>query len=441
MNSRPFFSPRRIRALATTLLMAFAVVACSGSSGVGNGVGPSYIVIVPIGGVAGAPETKIFECIPSQLQALLYFTNGAVGDFSSRVIWSSSNTGAVTVSNGDIPVAGQPGQVYLHGAMVPVGPGTAVVTANYQGITSTIRVDVGTPDSITVKRVDENMTSVPTNNTSTIGVGTVQDFTVTAVEDGVEKNVENPNNQSWSFDVPNTGVATVSSAGSVTGIGPGGPLSLSAVFPTCNQQASTTINVANITAISVQPEFAGNPSLIVGNTEKFFAFADFGNGPEQDISPQAIFSSSVPSALSFGSATGITNLASASSAGGVAVVTASYTAGGNALVSAGLNVATVNDTLQSIAVTPKTASAVAGSDQLVQFNAIGTYISGATQDVTRGVTWSVDEPTIATISNQTNTAGVASSASATVGTTTVTATSTTASIGVTDTGTLTTTSQ
>jgi hypothetical protein len=427
----------RLQQLLVVLLGSWMLTACSGG-GVGNGVGPSYLVLVPAGLPAGSPSTKIFECIPSSVQALLYFTDGSVGDFTGRVTWSTSNAGAASVSNGDIPVNGLINQYYSKGVLVPAGPGSAIITATYNGLTASVGVTVGTPSNITVKRIDRNMAVVPSNNATTLGTGTSQDFTVTALEDGVERNIENPNNQIWAFDQLDNGVASVNTAGVVSGEAPGGPLSLRATFPSCGQSAATSISIANVLAVTVQPEFAGNPNLIVGNSELFFAYADFGNGPQQDISTQVVFSSSVPDALAFGA---IPNLASAVMPGGPSAVSATFTLGGNTITSLQLNVTTVVDTLQSIAVSPKTGSIVAGSDDLFQFNATGTYSSGATQDITRGVTWSVDEPTIATISNTSGTNGIASSAGPTVGQTTVTATSLTAAVGTTDTATLTTTSQ
>lgn len=439
MKIRPLRSFRSLRRQVLVTLGATMLAGCGG--GVGEGVGPAYLQLVPSGGAAGDASTKIFECIPSSVQALLYFTDGSVGDFTSRVNWTTTNPGAASVSNGDLAVNGLPGQVYAKGVLVPAGPGSATVTADYNGLKASVGVTVGTPQSITVKRVDRNMSVVPTNNTTRLGVGTYQDFTVTALEDGVEKNIENPNNQSWAFDGADPGIVTVTTGGVVTANGQGGPLTLRATFPSCGQSATTTINTANIAAISVQPEFSGNPNLIVGNFENFYAFADFGNGPEQDISQQVTFSSSVPAALAFSAVSGISNLAGAVSAGGPSAVTATFTLAGNPLTSPAINVTTVTDTLQSIAVTPKAVSIVAGSDQLKQFNAIGTYTSGATQDVTRNVTWSVADPTIASISNTAGSNGLANSSSVAVGTTTVTATSSTATVGTTDTATITTTSQ
>jgi hypothetical protein len=428
------------------LLAPFALAACGGT-GVGTGVGPTELKLTPFGGLNGDTSTKIFECIPSSIQAVLFFSNGSAGDFTGRVTWSTSNSGVAAVSNGDIPVNGLTNQFYAKGVLVPFGPGTATITANYDGLMASVIVNVGTPQSLTVKRIDNNFPVVPTNNATRLGVGTVQDFTVTALEDGVEKVVENPNSQIWQYDNPDNGVATVTNtspataSGIVQGIATGGPLTLRAVFPSCTLTAATSISIANITAVSVQPEFTGNPNLIVGNTEKFFAYADFGNGPEQDISKQVTFDSSVVTALAFGSITGVSNLGTAVAAGGPSAVTATYTAGGTTITSPQINVVTVNDTLQSIAVTPKNGSVVASSDNLFQFNATGTYTSGATQDVTRGVTWSLDNALIGSISNATDSAGIAASAGPTIGTTTITATSATATVGITDTATLTTTSQ
>ncbi len=81
--------------------------------------------------------------------------------------------------------------------------------------------------------------------------------------------------------------------------------------------------------------------------------------------------------------------------------------------------------LESIAVTPKTASIAEGSTQ--QFTATGTYSDGSTADLTESVTWTSSNPDVAIITASGLATGVSE------GTVTITA----ASNGVTDTATLT----
>src|SRR5690606_14278812 len=54
------------------------------------------------------------------------------------------------------------------------------------------------------------------------------------------------------------------------------------------------------------------------------------------------------------------------------------------------------DTLQSISVTPATATLEVG--ETLQLTATGTYTSGATADLTAQVTWASSQPTVASVS-------------------------------------------
>jgi Flp pilus assembly secretin CpaC len=65
------------------------------------------------------------------------------------------------------------------------------------------------------------------------------------------------------------------------------------------------------------------------------------------------------------------------------------------IVSPGVPLTVTSATLQSIAVTPGTASIAPTGTQ--QFTAIGTFSDGTTQDVTSTVTWASSSPTVATI--------------------------------------------
>ncbi|HEX4353941.1 MAG TPA: Ig-like domain-containing protein, partial [Polyangiales bacterium] len=75
--------------------------------------------------------------------------------------------------------------------------------------------------------------------------------------------------------------------------------------------------------------------------------------------------------------------------------------------------------LASITITPSNASIPRGFD--VTFHATGTYTDSTTQDLTGQVTWISSDPTVATISNATGTAGTLSSSVTNAGAITVTA--------------------
>lgn len=428
-------SMRAVTAAAAAGLILLQA-ACSPT---GNGIGPVRLVVNGPTGLVDAPSARIFECIRNPITATLYFSDGSAGNFTNRVVWSSSNPAVVRVSNGDEPAPAPSTGFFANGVLTPVAPGTATVTATYLGLTDSIQVSVGTPANLKVHVVNpQNGQRIdPPGNSFRIGVSTLQDLSVTASLDGVETNLDGA--ASWAFDAPNTAIATIDAgSGVVTGVAAGGPLVARASFAPCALSASTSVSVAPVQALSIVPEF-GTANLIVPNSEAFTVLADFGDGPEQDVSLQSTLSSSLAAAGTFSTGIGTTNLLFALTAGGPFNVTATIKQGDATITSAPVAVTTVTDTLQSIAVTPASASIVAGSNQVAQFTVTGSYLSGATQPVTRLASWATTDATIGQVLTGTQLAGQAVSTGTTPGTVTLTATVPSATVTPTATATLTTT--
>jgi hypothetical protein len=136
-----------------------------------------------------------------------------------------------------------------------------------------------------------------------------------------------------------------------------------------------------VTSITVTP---ANVTIAIGLTKQFTAVATYSNGANQDVTGLLTWTSS---------ATGIATIAAGGLASGIRQGTANImaTSGG---VSGQAVLAVV--VLQSIAITPSNPSIAAGRAQ--QFAATGSFSDGTTQDVTKSVQWSVQVPTVATIS-------------------------------------------
>ncbi|MDB5985963.1 MAG: beta-propeller repeat protein [Nevskia sp.] len=462
-----------------TAALPLAIAACGGGNGVvGKGNGPDYLVVTSSSAVAGATFFDMYECFRSTVRAVLVFKDGSSGDFTTRVVWSSSSPGTVTVSNGDQPAPG--GGFYANGVVTPVGGGTAVITANYFGVTASIGVNVGTPQSLTVKRVIQGNAVLPPglppdqvqNNgnslTSTgfsMGAGTTETLTVVAQLNGQEQNVQSLG-VNWSFLVPDPGEATVNpSSGVITGLTAGAPLIAVVGFDSCTYTASTQVTVADIDSIVEKPEFVVDPSavpavpqqLVVGNTEKVNVYANLNNGAVQDISSQATLTTSDTTVLAFG-LSGVSNILNATSEGGPVTISASFTQGGSELLTAtDLQISTVLASLEGIRITslprppndvlspqpsdivppdctkattadydtPPTATIFTGTTIPLQFCVVGSYNDGALlQDVTRQITWTLSDSTLAVISGSTKpqNAGQALAATTQIGTIQVTAT-------------------
>ncbi|TAN41335.1 MAG: hypothetical protein EPN25_05020 [Nitrospirae bacterium] len=174
----------------------------------------------------------------------------------------------------------------------------------------------------------------------------------------------------------------------------------------------TTLTVVPVlVSISVTP---ANPTVTVGDTKQFTATGTFSDGSTSNITTTVTWSSSVTAAASVSNTAGVQGLAT-----GLAAGTTTITATSGALSgSTGLTV--INPVfLVSITVTPVNPYATFAST--VQFTATGTYSDGSTQNITQVVTWTSSDLTIATISNDAGSKGLATTDHK-VGVTTITAT-------------------
>jgi hypothetical protein len=415
-------------------LLALGLAACGGPVGSGNG--PETLVITLPSAAAtetsGLASLRMYECLTSSLKSTLFFQDGSSGNFTSRVKWSSSDPGTVEISNGDIEVPGQSGSYYAAGTLVPVKSGSAIVTADYDGIEAQIAVSIGTPQSIKVKIAREDNYVVPDNNSFTLGVGTTKRLQVTAWLDGVETDIGDYAN--WSFQTPNSSeAAIVATSGIITAIGANTQALVPvASFPPCSLTNITDpanaigFTVQHIQSIAISPEFSGNPALIVGNAERMFVLATLDDGTRQDISGQATLSSSNTSVAGFGSGSGYTLTAEAA---GPTVVGATFTGGGVTYTAPSITVTAASATLQTITIcwtelfasfsgcpsSEATPTATAGSLTPVQFHAVGTYDQGTlTQEITRQTSWSSSDSSIATIGSNGQALGVTAQGSVTI---------------------------
>ena len=377
---------RGLCGLASIAVLLFPAMGLEGCSNPISGSAPQFLAISTSGQVTNAGTTRIFECLNGSVAAVMYFTNGQLGNFTSRVHWTSSNTGTVLVSNNDIPNPATPGVNFPAGTLIGVTAGTAIVTAQYFTIQQQIVVSVGVPENFAIKTIVQGDYTTPRDingnpvNASTIGVNTNEDLAVTAILDGVEVDISKF--ATWSFQNPDPSVATIvpntaavlGTGARVTALEAGGPLMAQATFYSCplltangnNLVHAVTVNT--IQSIAIEPEFTTQPQLsadgkdiqlIAGTAEKINVFAYFDASPHQikpqDISLQTSLTSSNPSILSFTGTFGFNfsggnNLLVASGAGGPSVIQAKFTSQGNLIQANSLQGSVIPATLQAIVV-------------------------------------------------------------------------------------------
>jgi len=342
--------------------------------------------------------------------------------------------------------------------VLPAAGGSTIITADYQGIKGTIRVDVSTPAQLTL--TDQYYNPIPdtvnydaTTSAWRLGAGTTVPIKVTALLDGVRKDLTSF--AYWSFDNGgDPGVLLVNTYGVLNAVAQGNTQTLRAVFPSCDTQLTQAVTVKNISSLILEPESdvakgfvdgSGNLlPLIVGNSEKLTVMADFGDsGPQQDVSQFVTFTSTAPDSLGFGAGTTSGNIVTATAPTvPVTLKATAVFANQTELTSNSLEIGAVNGTLESFTVSPPVSSVTAGSIDYVQFNALGLFGladgSTITQDVTRLVVWGTDGSSLATAtSNGVNAGQVTSSATAAPGSVvTVTATESSATVDTEATATL-----
>ena len=299
-----------------------------------------------------------------QLTATGTYNNSSTHDLTSSAAWSSSS-GAATVT--------------ATGLLVGLGPGTSTIKASLNGQQGSVNVTVG--PALTSIKVS------PT--TATIAVGTSQAFTATGTySDSSQRNVTGV---TWSSS---SGAATVGANGVALGVSPG-QASITAALGTVNSSANLTITSATLQTIKLTP---ANPSIPPQTTDQFTATGTFSDNSTQDLTTQAIWSSSNPRVAGVST----TGLATAAAALGSSVINASLGS------ISGQTVLTVNKfqgTLQSIVVSPGSSSLSAGFTE--QLKAQGTYSDSTVLDLTSAVQWSSSATAVVSVSNTNGTNGLA----------------------------------
>ena len=315
--------------------------------------------------------------LTQQFTATGHYSDNSTQNLTASVTWSSPNTSVATISTQGLATGVASG-----------GPITITAALNSINGTAQLTVTAATLQSITVSPTSASIASGLSQQFSATGHysdNSTQDITATVT---------------WSSS--NTGVATISnlpgSQGLATSAATGGPITINAALGSISGTAQLTVTAAVLQSIAVTPS---PTSVAAGLTTQFTATGHYSDNTTQNLTASVTWSSSITSVATInaqGLATGVT-------AGGPVTITASQnTINGTAQLTVTAAV------LQSISVSPGSASVAAGFTQ--QFTATGHYSDNSTQTLTSAVTWSSAAPAIATISNTTGSQGLASGVAA-----------------------------
>lgn len=377
------------------LTLGLGLSACGG---IGDGTRPTGIRIVPFNADLEATETTIYTCVRSALVLVAEFSDGSLGDFTSRAVWSSDDPGIVRVSNFDEPVEGTEDQFFGFGSLTPVSVGTTMIRADYFGLTAAFPVTV---EAATDFRVE--------SASVTLAPRSIQSFVVTANLGGVETDISNVIR--FSLAQENDDAVTLDDTGFAIANAVGGPLDVNLQFNApCDVQLQASLEVAEIQEVEISYEEGFGEELIIGTSQKIHALGRFANGATLNLDGQVVFNvddgdddtSNDP--VSFSILSAFQPLANADNLG-TAQVSATFGAipefgdepAVEGVTSNTLPITVVDATLIDFEIAPLNPT-VAPLDAL-QFTALGSFDTGVTQSITNSLLWSVNDPEVATIGN------------------------------------------
>ena len=302
------------------------------------------------------------------------YSDGSTKDVSSLSTVTSSAAAYVSVSGT---------------TLTGVHPGTATITATYQGKTATATVTV----------VDTTLQSISIQAVAPVPVGQTVNLVATGVfADGSKQDVTSQ--ATWTSSDPTIAAVgdTATTKGRVTGVA-AGTVTVTATIQTSTGPVSGTVQITvvakKITSIGITP---AQPILQKGVTQAFKATAVYDDNSTGDVTQQATWSTDDASVLSV-VATGATAGLATAKAAGSTTITATVGA-----VSGQTSVRVTAPPLTSITVNPATATMSVNTTR--QFTAQGTYADGSTADLTDSVTWSTGLATIISVSNAVGTRGL-----------------------------------
>jgi uncharacterized protein YjdB len=334
--------------------------------------------LVACGDNGGGNTPKSITITPSDPMVAI----GETADVSASFVladgtYTPATDATFTVDNASIAAVrtGVDGHATIQG----IAAGTTMLTAEAEGLTSTVTVTV-TPAvlrSIAIAPAMPSLaagTSVRLTATGMYSDATMADLSATVT---------------WSSSA--TAVATVNATGLLTGLTVGGT-TITAAYGAISGTTNATVTAATLTAINVTPT---NPSLALGTTQQLTATGVFSDATTQDLTTQVTWASTAPGHVTVSAAGLVT---------AVGLGTANITAT-KGTISGTTTVTVTAAALVSIQVTPTNPSVAAGRTQ--QFTATGTFTDATTQNLTTQVTWASSSAAVATISNAAGSQGLA----------------------------------
>lgn len=323
------------------------------------------VVAAHLASISVTPATQAMAVgTTQQFVAVGSFDDGSTQLLTS-LTWSSSSNSVATVST--------------TGLVTAVGTGTATLTATSGTIsgTASLTITAATLVSLAVTPANPSM-----------AVGTTRQFTATGTfSDSSTQDITGI--VVWTSST--SAVATINGRGLATSVA-AGSTTIKALFGSVSGSTTLTVSTSQLVSITVNP---ANPRISKGTVIKLTATGTFSDGSVASNLSGLTWKSSKPNIASIRS----TGIAQGKKAGTVTISASASGVTGTTTLTVG------SGTLVSLAVTPTTVTASAGTVQ--QFVATGTFSDGSTQDITLNAHWSSSSAPVATIANAPSVGGLA----------------------------------
>jgi len=321
-------------------------------------------------------------------RAIALYSDGSVQNISKDVEWSLENNSSILEAyEASTEQSKQLLSVYELALAVKVGKDKVI--AKFKGIESKANVEVA--DSSLV-----SYTISPIK--ASVYIGTQDSFIATGVfADGHRQDLTNVT--TWSSS--DTDVVSVSNTtpneGFAKAVGVGSSVITGSYFTFSDTSEITVIDPATvITSIDVFPTSA---LIYVENTQQYSAIATFADNSSQDITSDAIWSSSDSAIASIENSSSFAGLAHGVSTGSVDIRAQFSGFIGSAILEV------KEPVLETISLSPLNQNILI--DTKLQFTALGYYSDKSVQDITNDVVWLSETPSVALISNELESIGVA----------------------------------
>jgi uncharacterized protein YjdB len=342
-------------------------VTITATSGTINNSVSATVNAADLSSIAVLPATPtIAQNTTEQFSAIGTFDDGSTHNLTAQVTWNSSNTAIASIGSTN-PIA------------LGLSPGSTTIKATLGGTSGSTTLEVTNATIVSISVTPTGRIIAPTTELSFTATGTFSDSSTQVIT----------TDATWTSSDPS--VATVGAEGGATAVA-AGTTNITAAFGGKSGFAPLTVSSVTLKSIAVAPPTA---VLAPASTLSYVATGTFSDGSTAIVTDVVTWSSSasnVASISSFGQVTG--------QSAGTATITAQQ---GSVSGTAALLVE--SSALSSVTVTPATATVA--EQTATQFNAIGTFGDGSTQNLTSSVSWTSTPASVATVSNASPTKGLA----------------------------------